>query len=400
MSSSMLAVAIRGNADKELLSKSESSGTNITISKELLLAYSEDESDFLIRQTVFDSGNSLVRSNLDDGSIFVNKKVESLVLMAAEDDGTPMDDLPEFSRNSNVLSSGVNNFVLVDKSDNSAKVVLHLHLRFVSESDSDGGSNVPRKIGSRGDESDNSDISIDDIYTVASERRGDDSGNESDNNLNSMDHVPIFPTESDDDVGTKFAGLQIHSLARSPEGIPIISAVEELQSWKSKGISSSPTPAPHSPPSRNIIITCCSPGNDNRWKNASTISASVSAHSALKVRTRSHSIIRSDSCEWRSCHPSPYTPSPSIPHTQSRSAIFLSNNNSVSLSSSRSYGVSASIPIGLNLSPMNSPISVGSGHLVKTVRKARSQSLSDLNSPREGEDREENIADFWTIGKC
>lgn len=32
----------------------------------------------------------MIRSNLDDGSIFVNTRIESLVLMAAEEDGTPM----------------------------------------------------------------------------------------------------------------------------------------------------------------------------------------------------------------------------------------------------------------------------------------------------------------------
>ena len=46
----MLAVAIRSNSDKELLLKSESFGTSITISKELLSAYSQDESDLLLRQ--------------------------------------------------------------------------------------------------------------------------------------------------------------------------------------------------------------------------------------------------------------------------------------------------------------------------------------------------------------
>lgn len=284
---------------------------------------------------------------------------------------------------------------------------MHLNLRFVSDTDSDSGSNLPRKIGSRDYGSDNSDISIDDIYTVPSERSGDDSGNDSDNNRNSLDHVPIFPTESDEDVGSKLVGLQVHPLlvekviSRSPDGLSM-SAVEELQSWKSKGISSSTSPLPHSPLSgTNIIITCCSPGNDNRWKTASTISASVSAHSKMKVRTRSHSIIRSDSCEWRSNHPSPYTPSltpsPSRPYTtQSRSATFLSNNSSMSLSSSQSYGVSASIPIGLDLSAVTSPLTVGSGHIGKTARKARSQSLPDLHSPREGEDSgSEIIRDRW-----
>lgn len=275
--------------------------------------------------------------------------------------------------------------------------MLQLHLRCVSDADSDSGSNIPRKRGSGECDSDNSDASIDDIYTVPSVS-SDRFGNDSENERNSSDHIPIFQTESDEDMGTKFPSLQVHSpqsekfLSHSPNGLAM-TAVQELQSWKSQSAIGSLSPFRAS---GNIIITCCSPGNDHRWKAASTISVSVSANSAMKVRTRSHSIIRSDSCDWKSHHPSPYlpsrTPTPSRPHTHSHGASFM--NGSMSLNSSH---LSASIPIGLDLSAMTSPVIVGS------ARKPRSQSLPDLHSPREGEDSGSGIslnqwADFY-IGK-
>ena len=274
--------------------------------------------------------------------------------------------------------------------------MLQLHLRCVSDADSDSGSNIPRKISSREYDSDKS---IEDIYSVPSvsnECFGDDSENE----RNSSDHIPIFQTESDEDMGgSKLSSLQVHSpqvekfLSHSPNGL-IMTAVQELQSWKSQSASRRA--------SGNIIITCCTPGNDHRWKNASTISVSVSANSTLKVRTRSHSIIRSDSCDWKSHHPSPglpsRTPTPSRPYTQFHSASFM--NSSMSLNSSQ---VSASIPIGLDLSAMTSPVTVGSAHRSQHTRKPRSQSLPDLHSPREGEDSGSRMslnqwADFY-IGK-
>eukprot|EP01037_Dinobryon_pediforme_P018588 gene18588-18873_t len=60
-------------------------------------------------------------------------EMDTLVLMAAESDGTPMDDLPEFSRNSNILNSGVKDFLLVDRSATPSRTLATHIPRLVSE---------------------------------------------------------------------------------------------------------------------------------------------------------------------------------------------------------------------------------------------------------------------------
>lgn len=135
--SSMLALAIRGSSDNGLIKNNKSAESRITKSQELLEEYFEEESDLLLRQvsqvslfllskffifknyrleplssktvekvlscedlikTIYDSENSFSKSNLDARSVFIDKSIDSLVLMAAEEDGTPMViDLAKFS---------------------------------------------------------------------------------------------------------------------------------------------------------------------------------------------------------------------------------------------------------------------------------------------------------------
>lgn len=271
-------------------------------------------------------------------------------------------------------------FLLVDRSATPSRTVLQLHLSINSDGDTDSNKQENflggRKLARQDSDSDNSDMSIDDVYTVASvphgrERYDDDASDKDGVNSNEFDNIAIFKTESEENI-TGFSPRSMNEEEETADsqfpqrGSPLLDAetllspaVEELQAWK-RSIADFPRS-----PSGNVTITCSSPGNSRRWKTASTISLSLSA-SSMRVRARSQSIVRSDSLDWRgsripsgspSSSASPFpSASPSLPHTTGRS-----------------------IPIGLDLSPLSSPPASGR-------RKPRAQSLPDLNSPLDAED--------------
>mmetsp|Transcript_19417 Transcript_19417/g.27776 ORF Transcript_19417/g.27776 Transcript_19417/m.27776 type:complete len:485 (+) Transcript_19417:23-1477(+) len=271
----------------------------------------------------------------------------SLALLAAEEDGTPMNDLPEFSKNANVLSSGIKNFVLLDKSHYLSKVILQVHVSCTDEMDTrvtKSNQNDIRRADSfglvihKGYESDNSEGGIDDMYSVGSLPRSDTDGEAACNRSGMATHS-IFKTESDESMGDSIGGvLRPQSLSNSPHDFISEPSSPIDTTWKNKSTTHtnnstinrsnshskkllhlktaiSSADLSDSPPAKQpqevlcipsgVIITCTTLGQGlnkpQGWKTASTISLALSTSSCStpRVRSRSQSIVRGDSTVWK-----------------------------------------------------------------------------------------------------
>jgi len=247
--------------------------------------------------------------------------------------------LPEFSKNANVLSSGINNFVLLDKSHYVSKVILHVHVRCTDEVDLNASKLIKsdKHLRTKGYESDNSEGGIDDMYSVGSLPRSDTDGEAVCNRSGVATHS-IFKTESDESLFDSFGGiLQPQSLSNSPHDFlsepsspiettlrskvnsnsnniiatittPTISSKRFLQLQTSADLNNnSLVEQPQEVlciPS-GVIITCTTPGQElneqQGWKSASTISLALSTSSCStpRLRSRSQSIVRGDSTIWK-----------------------------------------------------------------------------------------------------
>jgi hypothetical protein len=198
-----------------------------------------------------------------DGEVDLLTKLDSLILVPAEEDGSPMDDLPCCTNNTDILNFGVRDFVIMDK--NTEAELAHIRIEGNVSPNQPYDGTLARNVQVikddglpvsliRQDSSQTLASTEDDFYTL---------NDEDHDSLNNADLIQAFRTDTDE--------IKFHELQKLQEELKRQELenekIDQHTGLKSSGSKNSVNSNRLRSSSGNLMISYCRPGSE-RWRVA------------------------------------------------------------------------------------------------------------------------------------